>query len=82
MAKDPRQQTFADLVHEPTWSETDASQMYKPPPPAFFLRGRFLLVFVFLWGSPPGGAPVTGGRLCYCVGGGGPPHGMPAGKVA
>jgi len=37
MAKSPRQQTFADLTQEPTWSETNASRsgQYAPRPGRF-----------------------------------------------
>lgn len=43
MAKSPRQQPFADLVQEPTWSETDASRsgQYAPRPGGFNAAGEF-----------------------------------------
>jgi hypothetical protein len=41
--KEPRQQTFADLVQEATWSETDASRsgQYAPRPGGFNAAGEF-----------------------------------------
>ena len=43
MAKSPRQQTFAELVQAPTWSETDASRsgQYAPRPGGFNGAGEF-----------------------------------------
>jgi hypothetical protein len=43
MARSPRRQTFADLVQEPTWSETDASHsgQYAPRPGRFNGAGEF-----------------------------------------
>ena len=43
MAKSPRQPTFADLVRQPTWSETDAahSGSHAPRPGRFNAAGDF-----------------------------------------